>query len=78
MLNCMYPTGRPIWSLREQCEGLHRICNPRARSYLSSRLLGYVTIGYIDASSHYLHLGNWSLRVSNGMCLSKGSLNFTV
>ena len=34
---------------------------PRAHSYLSSRLLGYVTIGYIVPSSHYL--GNWSPRV---------------
>ena len=29
-------------------------------SYLNSRLLGYVTIGYIEPSSHYS--GNWSLR----------------
>ena len=34
---------------------------PRAPSYLNSRLLGYVTIGYIEPSSHYL--GNWSPRV---------------
>ena len=34
---------------------------PRAPSYLSSRLLGYVTIGYIEPSSHYL--GYWSPRV---------------
>ena len=33
---------------------------PRAPSYLNSRLLGYVTMGYIEASSHYL--GNWSPR----------------
>ena len=35
---------------------------PRAPSYLNSRLLGYVTIGDIVPSSHYL--GNWSPRVS--------------
>ena len=34
--------------------------NPRAPSHLNSRLLGYVTIGYIEPSSHYL--GNWSPR----------------
>ena len=34
------------------------LCPP---SYLNSRLLGYVTIGYIESSSHYL--GNWSPRV---------------
>ena len=34
---------------------------PTAPSYLNSRLLGYVTIGYIELSSHYL--GNWSPRV---------------
>ena len=31
----------------------------RAPSYLKSRLLGYVTTGYIEPSSHCL--GNWSL-----------------
>ena len=36
---------------------------PRAPSYLNSRLLGNVTIGYIEPSSHYL--GNWSARVNN-------------
>ena len=35
--------------------------NPRAPSYLSSRLVGYVTIGYIEPSSH--DLANWSPRV---------------
>ena len=35
--------------------------HPRAPSYLNSRLLGYVTIGYIEPSSHYL--GNWPPRV---------------
>ena len=34
---------------------------PRAPSFLNSRLLGYVTIGYIEPSSHYL--GNWCPRV---------------
>ena len=34
---------------------------PRAPSYLNSRLLGYVTIGYIEPRTHYL--GNWSPRV---------------
>ena len=29
----------------------------RVSSYLNSRLLDYVTIGYIEPSSHYL--GNW-------------------
>ena len=33
---------------------------PWSSSYLNSRLLGYVTIGYIEPSSHYL--GNWSPR----------------
>ena len=33
---------------------------PRAPSYLNSRLLGYVPIGYIEPSSHYF--GNWSHR----------------
>ena len=33
---------------------------PRAPSYLNSRSLGYVTIGYIEPSSYYL--GNWSPR----------------
>ena len=33
----------------------------RAPSYLNSRLLGYVTTGYIEPSSH--SLGNWSPRV---------------
>ena len=32
----------------------------RAPSYLSSRLLGYVTIGYIEPRTHCL--GNWSPR----------------
>ena len=35
---------------------------PRAPSYLNSGLLGCVTIGYIEPSSHYL--GNWSPRVN--------------
>ena len=34
---------------------------PRAPGYLNSRLLGCVTIGYLEPSSHYL--GNWSPRV---------------
>ena len=33
---------------------------PKAPTYLNSRLLGYVTTGYIGPSSHYL--GNWSPR----------------
>ena len=35
--------------------------SPEAPSYLNSRFLGCVTIGYIEPSSHYL--GNWSPRV---------------
>ena len=35
--------------------------SPRAPSYLNSGLLGCVTIGYIEPSSH--SLGNWSPRV---------------
>ena len=31
-----------------------RISNPRAPSYLSNRLLGYVTIGYIKPRTQYL------------------------
>ena len=38
------------------------LLNPRAPSYLNSRLLGCVTIGYVEPSSHYL--GNWSPRGS--------------
>ena len=38
------------------------LSNPRAPSYLNSSLLGYVTVGYIVPSSHYL--GNWSPRVT--------------
>ena len=33
----------------------------RAPSYLNSRLLGYVTIGYVEPGTHYV--GNWSPRV---------------
>ena len=33
------------------------LAEPEAPSYLNSRLLGYVTIRYIEPSSHYL--GNW-------------------
>ena len=36
---------------------------PRAPNYLNSRLLGYVTIGYMEPSSHYL--GNWSPRAKH-------------
>ena len=36
------------------------LVNPKAPSYLNSRLLGYVTIRYVEPSSHYL--GNWSPR----------------
>ena len=34
-----------------------RMKNPRAPSYLNSRLLGYATIGYVEPSSH--DLGIW-------------------
>ena len=34
---------------------------PRAPSDLNGRLLGYVTIGYIEPRTH--DLGNWSPRV---------------
>ena len=37
------------------------MCSPRASSYLKSRLLGYVTIGYIEPRAHYL--GIWNPRV---------------
>ena len=30
---------------------------PRAPSYINSRFLGYVTIGYIEPGTHYL--GSW-------------------
>ena len=33
------------------------LLNPRAPSYLNSRLLGYVALRYIELSSHYL--SNW-------------------
>ena len=35
--------------------------NPRAPSYLNSRLLGYVIIGYMEPRTH--HSSNWSSRV---------------
>ena len=43
-----------------------RVCKsvciyPRAPSYLNSKLLAYVTIGYIEPRTHYL--GNWSPKV---------------
>ena len=41
--------------------GLGVLFFPKAPSDSNSRLLGYVTIGYIEPSSHYL--GNWSPRV---------------
>ena len=37
---------------------------PKDPSYLNSRLLGYVTIGYREPRTHYL--GNWSPRDSLG------------
>ena len=41
---------------------LASLYNPRAPTYLNSRLLGYVTIGYMETSSCYL--GTWSPRAS--------------
>ena len=41
------------------------MCSPRASSYLNSRLLGYVTIGYIEPRTRYL--GNWSPRVGGSI-----------
>ena len=49
---------------------------PRAPSCLNSRLLGYVTIGYIDLGSHYL--GNWSPRVYLGMTWGWGVVRLGV
>ena len=43
------------------CERNRPALKARPPSYLNSRLLGYVTIGYIEPSSQYL--GNWSPRV---------------
>ena len=48
---------------------LHYTIIPRAPSYLNSRLLGYVTIGYAEPSSH--HLGDWGPRATG--CLYYGS-----
>ena len=46
------------------------IAYPRAPSYLNSRLLGYLTIGYIEPRTQYL--GNWSPRViRKKTCLKK-------
>ena len=46
--------------LQKLGNGFETFPRPRAPSYLNRRLLGYVTIGYIVHSSHYL--GNWSPR----------------
>ena len=37
------------------------LCNPRAPCSPNSRLLGCVTIGYIELRTH--NFGTWSLRV---------------
>ena len=37
---------------------LKALSNPRAPSYLKSRLLVYVSVGYIEARMHYLRNGN--------------------
>ena len=37
---------------------LKALSNPSAPSYLNSRLLGYVSVGYIEARMHYLGNGN--------------------
>ena len=39
---------------------LSYVSSPRAPSYLTSRLMGYVTRGYIEPRTHYV--GNWSPR----------------
>ena len=50
-LEAAHGIGRPV---------MFRWQNPMAPSNLNNRLLGYVTIGYIEPSSHYF--GNWSPR----------------
>ena len=57
------PCLRQIFA-HQKSDLLYPLFYPRAPSYLNSRLLGYVTIGYIEPSSHYL--GNWSPGVRPG------------
>ena len=50
-----------VWSIAPKCGANRAFIYPRAPTYLHSRLLGYVTIGYVEPRTHYL--GNWSPRV---------------
>ena len=63
LLNPPDPPSTHVWAVLYTLVGLGplfvmlNVADPRAPSCLNSRLLGYVTIGYVEPSSHYL--GNW-------------------
>ena len=52
---------RRLQGVRQGSHGISLYCRVAYPSYLNSRLLGYVTTGYIEPRTH--DLGNWSPRL---------------